>query len=342
MPKIAIRADGSKNIGMGHIVRCIALYKKFNQKNLEIIFITNQNEDVESLLKYEKIKFIGITYETLYEELKIVNNIIKENEIDIFITDSYYIDEYYLREIKPKPKLLVSIDDNGICKYPSDIVINGNLYATDIIYNKVDQNIKLLLGSKYTILREEFANKKPIEIKQNVNKILVTMGGSDINNFTKTVIESIDDLDCKVDIVIGNSYKYKEDIETIIRDNTKFNAIYNPKSMSHVMLNNDIAITSSGSTIYELAVLGIPSITTIQSENQINAAKKVEDLNIMINLGEFSKITKSQLKKSTKELMANYEKRKQMSETSLRFVSKNGTDNIIMEILKYYNNKYYI
>lgn len=100
MPKIAIRADGSKNIGMGHIVRCIALYKKFNQKNLEIIFITNQNEDVESLLKYEKIKFIGITYETLYEELKIVNNIIKENGIDILITDSYYIDEYYLREIK--------------------------------------------------------------------------------------------------------------------------------------------------------------------------------------------------------------------------------------------------
>lgn len=334
MDKIAIRADGSSTIGMGHIIRCITLANEFKTRNIEVLFITKKNEIVNKLLYENNIKTVNIVTKNLYKEVKEVKEILVNNQIKSIIVDSYYLNEDYLLQLHNSCKLLISIDDNNLYKYPSDIIINGNIYATEMIYYKKDISVKLLLGSKYIILREEFRKSYPIKIKDKVENVLITMGGSDINSFTPIVINSIKDIDVNINVIIGNGFKCTEEIQKACKDSSNTNLIYNPTNMADVMKENDIAISASGTTAYELGVLGIPTILIPQAENQIKLSQKVHELNMMLNMGDHRKIKDNEIKNTLLNLIKNKSMRERMNKLSTNFVDKNGVNRIVDEILE--------
>ena len=55
------------------------------------------------------------------------------------------------------------------------------------------------------------------------------------------------------------------------------------------MINSDIAISSGGSTLYELAVTKTPALVMLQAKNQVRVAEKLDGKSL-INLGYDEKI----------------------------------------------------
>lgn len=333
--KIAIRADGNSHTGMGHIMRCLVICKEFIRRNIETIFLVKYDTKLINILDENKIKYLIIENTNLKEEAINLCKIIKELNIDGILIDSYWINNEYLREIYNHVNLLISIDDNNLYDYPSHIIINGNIYGNDINYKLINENTKLLLGSDYAILSDEFTNETPIKIKDNVKNILITMGGCDINNYTPTVINSISKINIPINVIIGPQFNNKKAIENIALSNQKINLFYNPKSMKTIMKNNDIAISASGTTTYELGVLGIPTILIYQADNQENIAKKTSELGMMINLGYFEDVKEAEIYDSLLDLVSNKKKREDMSNKCIKNIGRTGVIKIVDEILKY-------
>ncbi len=331
---IGIRADGSKSKGMGHIMRCIAIATEFKNRGIDIIFITKEDKSVKEILINNNIKNVTINSNDLDDEIEEVVSIIKKYNINYIMTDSYWLNYKYLLELRMNVEKLICIDDNNICAYPSNIIINGNIYAQDLNYDVIYEDTKLLLGSKYTILRDEFRNNNEYKIiKKSVENILITMGGSDINNFTPIVIESLIDLNLKLNVIIGPSFSDISELEKIYSNNLKVNFIKNPKNLKEIMLKCDIAICAAGSTSYELASLGIPTILIQQAKNQANICSKMSELGIAISLGDFSNITKEMISKEIISLIENYDLRIKMNSISKKQIFRDGIKNIVDEIL---------
>lgn len=335
MKRIGIRADGSSHIGMGHIMRCLVICKEFIRRNIETIFLVKYDEKVIEILNTNKIKYEIVKSENLKDEAKIVCDCIKNLKLDAVLIDSYWISNKYLKEIYNHTNLLISIDDNNLYDYPSHIILNANIYAKDINYKLINPKTKLLLGCKYVILRGEFIEESPIIIKDKVKNILVTMGGSDINNYTPTVLESISKTDNQINVIVGPQFQNIEVIKDIALNNKNINLIYNPKSVKDIMKKNDIAISAAGTTTYELAVLGIPTILICQADNQENIVRKTNDLKMMINLGNFKNVKKEDIYNSLLYLINNKSKREDMSKRCIENVGRRGVINIVDEILKY-------
>lgn len=335
MKRIAIRADGSSNIGMGHIMRCMAIAKEFKKRNIEVLFITKQNEIVSNILVENKLKIINITPMNLKEEILIVKNILLKENIDTILVDSYYLSDNYLNQLSVACKLLISIDDNNLYTNPSDIIINPNIYGPDLNYYVKNSKVKLLLGWDYIILRDEFINLSPIIINEKVKNILVTMGGTDINNYTIKVLKSINNIEATINVIIGSGFKCIDEIKRISEDKTNINLIYNPSNIAQVMKENDIAISAGGTTIYELASLGIPTILITQAENQKNLAEKVDKLKLMNYLGCFKEVKEEYIEKNVVQLMKDKQSREYMSNECKNIINRNGVANIINEILLY-------
>lgn len=333
--KIAIRADGNSHTGMGHIMRCLVICKEFIRRNIETIFLVKYDTKLINILDENKIKYLIIENTNLKEEAINLCKIIKELNIDGILIDSYWINNEYLREIYNHVNLLISIDDNNLYDYPSHIIINGNIYGNDINYKLINENTKLLLGSDYAILSDEFTNETPIKIKDNVENILITMGGCDINNYTPIVINSISKINIPINVIIGPQFNNKKAIENIALSNQKINLFYNPNSMKTIMKNNDIAISASGTTTYELGVLGIPTILIYQADNQENIAKKTSELGMMINLGYFKDVKEAEIYDSLLDLVSNKKKREDMSNKCIKNIGRTGVIKIVDEILKY-------
>ena len=84
--KVAIRADGGENIGMGHIERCLALSRQLKKKNAEVIFVFQKNKKIKE--RIEKEGFWGTELKEkidLKGDLRGTSKIIKEENIDIGI-----------------------------------------------------------------------------------------------------------------------------------------------------------------------------------------------------------------------------------------------------------------
>jgi UDP-2,4-diacetamido-2,4,6-trideoxy-beta-L-altropyranose hydrolase len=298
---VALRVDGGKDIGMGHIMRTMALANDF-KKDEEVkrgFYITKNKQSAVNKLKENDFEVITIDKDLTYEkEIEKVKEIIKREEVNKLITDSYDIDQNYLIEMRKVVDKLVTIHDYAPFAFPSHVVINGNAYAEDLDYESYYGDTEFLLGMDYLLLREEFRNLPEIEVRDRIQNILVTVGGYDLRNLTPKIIEALDSIDfdeiedqyidkenLHIDVVIGPSFDNVDQIlAEVNKSNLDISLDFNVKKMSKLMIKSDIAISSGGSTLYELAVTKTPALVLLQAENQVRVADKLDGESI-INIG---------------------------------------------------------
>jgi len=152
-----------------------------------------------------------------------------------------------------------------------------------------DRKTKLLLGYDYVPLREEFQNISPI-MRNNVENILFTMGGTDENNITAKFIENIirDERYNNIifHIVVGSFNKNLESLNKLVFNYSNVKLHYNVKKMAELMKVCDIAISAGGTTSLELSACGVPTISFTISDNQIEGTKCLSEEQVIIYAGE--------------------------------------------------------
>jgi CMP-N-acetylneuraminic acid synthetase/spore coat polysaccharide biosynthesis predicted glycosyltransferase SpsG len=257
--RIVFRADGNKIIGMGHIYHCLTL--ACNLIGHDIIFVT-RNDCKEGLIKLHNCNMPIITINDDSDFF----TFLQKNKYDIVINDCLDTTAEYIKRLKSLVERVICIEDMGKGIKYADIVINA-LYEC-----KIKQD-NLFTGENYVCLRDEFMYSTPKPFQENVGKIIVTFGGTDPLNMTKIVYNILPNIHKKYpkiqfDIVTGIGYDYnKNNIVTIADSNiTVFNDC---KFISRIMREADLAISSQGRTMYELASLGIPSILMAQNEREV-------------------------------------------------------------------------
>lgn len=289
---IAIKADGGKNIGLGHIMRTLVLANILS-KNNNVFYICNLGEEFE--LGRQKVMESGYT---------IINNF--DVGGDTLITDSYYVDKKYFQTAKNYYKYLVYIDDLNLFYHSVDLLINQNINANELNYEEPH----LLLGTKYTIIREEFKNCPPKLIKEKVTDVLITMGGADPHNLTIKLLEELNQLNFNFHVVVGNAFSNKEILCKSKYNNVSFYENANMKSLMDIC---DIAISACGSTLYELSACGVPSLGIVVAKNQEKVAEKFNKLGLVKNLGFYSNLAGDSIRNELVYLCDNINARKRIS-----------------------------
>jgi spore coat polysaccharide biosynthesis predicted glycosyltransferase SpsG len=294
---ILFRTNGGKDSGLGHIMRCLSLAKALLTRWPDKKVVFRANEEMRPLVIEN-----GYEFQSSQQYDKQDAEIIKRQNLKIVIFDSYLADTDYLRTIKQNT-VLVQFDDNNDIYIPlvADILINGNIHAPSLNY-KMDfatnyvgaedfpptEQIKLLLGPKYLIMREEYQNDS--EEKQGTG-ILITTGGSDFLNLMPEFITALKDTVYFKKIIIGPAYTEEQikNIEKMTEGNKTFKLIYKPKSLKEHIQGSEIIITAAGSTVYEvLRLKKIPLIYTLaDNQKKIEAALKQRQV---FSLGDYKEI----------------------------------------------------
>ena len=255
---VVILTEGGKDFGFGHVARCSSIYQAFKKRDILPQFIINGDESVKSILDN-----IDFKIDNWLEDISFLKS------SDIVVIDSYLADYEIYVEISKKVSLAVYLDDNKRLDYPNGIVVNGLINASSLNYHQ-NNEIKYLLGSKYTPLRADFWNVSKLEINDNVKNILITMGGNDLRNLTPKILGLLNDKFPKIEkkVIIADSFENISEIEALKNDFSEL--IYSPNSneMLNAMSDIDLAISASGQTLYELACIGVPTIAIGIIDNQ--------------------------------------------------------------------------
>jgi len=358
MSTLFIRADVSSNIGIGHVMRCLALAQAWQERGGKALFLSCCESDIlRQRIKSEGMDFIPLERHhpdpldlerTVQAFSKLsARNSEKRNWI---VADGYHFDATYQKQLKEAGASLLCIDDYGHAgHYYADIVLNQNISADGALYSHREPYTQLLLGTRYTLLRREFRNyrnreRKIPEISRNV---LVTMGGADAGNATLKIVRALKELDIKdieAKIILGPANPNRETIkEELSLGPSSFHLLPAADNMPGLMAWADIAVAAGGSTCWEMVFMGLPMAILILAENQKIIAEHLASEGVALNLPWHQEITAHGIAKALKKLMTDRDTRKEMcsksqvlvdGEGSLRVVKSMSLDGLVLRPIR--------
>lgn len=278
--KIAIRVDGGSDIGFGHLVRATSLGEVLNWLGIEITYATTTPHNTRSVAGAgcEIVELPSRSDPTPFCEWLDST----AGDVDGVFADCYPVDTAYQQAIRERVPLAVH-DDDGRHQIAADILINGNIFAEDIPYQTVG-DVCRLIGPEYLLIDKsirELTTRDP-PWRGQPKRAIISLGGSDVARLTPTVIDAFDGLGLEVDIVVGPGFDDEQEQEIrAVSDkiSAKTTVICDPDDLSKRFFQADIAVTTCGSTVYELLALGTPMVCfpVVDNQNQIASALKKRD-----------------------------------------------------------------
>jgi len=339
MPNILFRCDGYHEIGLGHVVRCMALADELKEGYKCKIFFAMRDSDLGEKIIEKKYPVATPTKtDSEIDEVPWLQRIINENKIDAVVVDVRgRLTRRGLENIGTCGVLTVDIDD------PED----KRLAADMAFYPPVPQveemdwagfKGKLHTGWEWIILRKDFHQANPTVCTGNeIPTILVTMGGSDPKLMTFKVVEALDrleNIEFKSHIVVGAGFTEKERIVQMIEECNRPTKLFeNVRDMASLMKTADLAICSFGVSAYELAAVGVPAIHLCLSRDHERSSKSFVREGIAVCMGQYGDVDCKRLARSVEELILSPEKRRTMERSAFRLIDGNGVYHIASRIL---------
>lgn len=339
MKTILLRADGSKNIGMGHLSRCclIANYL-FKEKNIQSIIITRNDVATKNFLS-NKCKSSIIHYIdenlSLEDELDSVGGFVDDGNISLILLDLLEVnitDKYISGLYKNKLPISAVTDDSEYRVIDVNLILNGNPNQDKFDYS--NESGKYLLGPSYFIMDSAYAEYTR---KDNVlnGRVLLTLGGSDHNNLIFNVLNVLIDNPSVTEVIIitSKSTGYFSELEKVVNSQSKDITIYNDvPTLKSYWSKCDLAITAGGNTLFERIASGIPGATICQLPRQMEISNKFESLGVNRNLGYGPDIKYEILKKNINDFLEDKKKSSGQIERCREIVSGKGLKYFVDEL----------
>ena len=253
--KVAIYVNGNNVRGMGHVYRALELADEFFVKP-DIYYDLNQtNPAVFGGTRHNLLPVDGIA--ELFEACR-------KERYTVFINDILSTSVDYmigLRSVLPEAKL-INFEDDGEGRLKADLVFNALLDEEDLPQVKA--------GEKYYICGKTFMFYEPIEIKEKVERVFISFGGADPQNYSDRLLKIVsrpEYRDVRFTVVLGRA---KHNVAELMRYNDCPNVevLHDVANMPELMSACDVAVTSRGRTGYELALLGIPTFAMAQNRRE--------------------------------------------------------------------------
>lgn len=334
MINLKVFTEGGKTKGFGHISRCISIAEAF--KNIipkaDICFYLNADNSVEKIIPKEfKIIYLDFASSDFKSEKYV-------SKSDIVLIDSYEANLDFYINISELAGLSAYIDDYKRIDYPEGVLINGSIGAEKLDY-KVCSKLELLVGSEFAYIRKEFAETDRHIINQDLSTVLVSFGANDLRGLTIPVLQKIKKFDFNTIVLLTDAMSNIEEIKALENDKTEILINANAKQIRDAMLNCDLGIIAAGQTLFEAVITGLPIISVMIVDNQINNVKFFQEKNLILHAGNYDDpFLLENIEKQINEIRG-HSIRKDLSERMKKAIDGKGSKRISKRLLNIYFSK---
>lgn len=307
---IVFRADGNSEIGLGHVMRCIALCEMLNGFFQLKFAIQNPSVAIQQLIQGSFSEVLILPETSNYT--KDANNLISIlSKNDLVVLDGYAFDANYQTIVKSQCHKLIYIDDLVSGHQYADLIINHNGLVQEADYD-AGPNTTFLLGTQYALVRKEFFESKKI-LGRNIDdtttiSVVINMGGADHENISLAILKTLrakQDL-YKITLIIGSANKNVESFESFLSaENLSINMGLSANEMVDVIQACDVAIVSCSTIAYEVSILNKPFVGILTASNQESNAVFFEQNKLALAVLD-TKFTAEDLLKSIEYIDAKW------------------------------------
>ena len=318
---VVFRADASVAIGSGHVMRCLTLAEDLRVHGARVSFICRalpgeMSDAIESrgfnVARLATLDPGSGAAELAHLDALDTGTVIAAlgMEVHWLIVDHYALDRSWEMALRDSTRHIMVIDDLADRPHDCDLLLDQNFtnprhaqYA-----RLLPPNARCLLGTRYALVGADFARARPVALARRagqLQRVLVTMGGSDPANDTATVLTGLAGHAAawsSLDVVIGAGNPHRREVADLCNRIPSAELHIQTTRMAELMTRADLAVTGSGSTTWERCVLGLPALVTVQSRDQAASAYSLEQMGAHRVLGWSGTITATDYERAVSAL----------------------------------------
>lgn len=349
-PVVGIRADANKTVAIGHIMRCITIAGELKKRGMRVVFFTADEWPKEALTAagMEQI-CLHTRWDWMEEELPRLGELITRLGVGTLLVDSYQVSPAYFEALRDQVKL-VYLDDCFEAVYPVDLLINYNAFHARFPYHeRYGEKTKLLLGTSYVPLREEFSQAAE-EIRQeeaariadgNGFSILLASGGGDSENAMLGILKKLAEREIfagvTIHVVIGAYYPRGDEMKAFADAHANVRVYHPCRNVAALMKLCDAAASAAGTMLFELSAMQMPTVFFQTADNQRYDSEFFAREERMLDAGDIRRDREACLRavcEGLEQLLADGDLRAQMRKKLLSVTDGKGAERIAEEIVK--------
>ena len=313
--------EGGNPIGMGHVSRCVNLAIELAARGVRSNFMINDDEAIRSRLEAESIE---------YDVCAINGSGDAKLPEAVVVIDSKKDLSARIKELKAAGKRVVAIENTTA--EGADAVV-----MPTPVFDGAYERDGFLAGAEFVIMGRNFiearSSAKPPSHGMPL-RVLVTMGGADPNNLTEFVLEALSDVaGIEVTAVVGPAAKPSRRLAALMKERSgALNFITGVTDLAPLMMRSHIAFTAVGTTVYELAYMGVPSVIIANYEDDADYLRVFDALGFCESLGFYKNVRGGEVVRAVRMFLNDSTLWKAMSRSAIELTDGNGAGRIADKI----------
>lgn len=260
--KVLFLPEYGEQIGGGHVMRCLTLAGELTRRGAEVAFAVKPAARPVIAAFADGMPIVADDWPA-----------------DIAVLDGYgytAADEqaFAVRGCK------VAVFDDILRAHACDLIIDSGLGRTAADY---PGGAKVLAGVSYSPVRPEFVAVRAAAGERRARggaRLLVSLGLTDVGGITARVLDLLTGLSGwdALDVVLGDTAASLSHARTLAAADPRITVHVNARNMADLTAAADFAVGAGGSSQWERAVVGVPTLLLILAENQKATARQLEVL----------------------------------------------------------------
>jgi UDP-2,4-diacetamido-2,4,6-trideoxy-beta-L-altropyranose hydrolase len=350
-PCVVIRADASRSIGTGHVMRCITLADFLAEIGADVVFLCRHHEGnlcglieqrgyrVRGLETYGggstlagdlvHSAWLGVPWE---EDARQSRLAIESLHVapDMLIVDHYALDQRWERALRASVRRIMVVDDLADRPHDCDILLDQSLDVSPAsrYAGLLASSTKAFFGPQYAVLRHEFDEITPRVRNAGVVRMLVFIGGVDPTHEVLKLVNAVRALGGTAPRTIFVLGPMNEDAEQIRREAREIEGatvIGMTAEMAKLMSEADLAIGTCGGAALERCATGLPALVVINAENQRHDTRMLHELGAVRHLGDATNTSSADWVEAIRDIAQHPETLMKMSRAALAIVQGRQT-----------------
>lgn len=318
--RICLHVVGNTTFGLGHVYRALTLADRLIDH--ELVFLVSE----DSMLAAEIIRNRFYPVEVCDSGAEL--SAILASRPDLVINDVLNTDANFVKSLQAAGASVINFEDEGLGSDYADLVINA-------VYGPHPRRERgVYFGEGYCCLRDEFYTVQSKPIEEPPQSILLLFGGTDSKGVTLRLFRWLDDMpgDWKITVIAGIGFQYLEALHDLAGDaRHEVEVVVDTKVVSRYMADADIAVTSAGRTVFELASLGVPMLVVSQNARERDHIFARESAGT-VYLGDAEGLEKTKVQSNLRELISSRLLREKMRSALLAAHLRKGIEKVLVMI----------
>jgi len=339
MPRLAgdrllLRADADEHIGSGHLMRLLALGQAWHDAGGRVAVAVSAPGGLLDRIALEGWDLHPLT--SVHQDgadLAEVRRVAQNLSPGWIAIDGPHFDARYVAELGQAANTLVVDDLARLAAYPAAVVLNQNLHANSLIY-RLEPGTRLLTGPSYALLRREFRSDwPPRETPAVARRLVVTFGGADPTRLTRRTVEALarsaPDAFHVTAAVGGANPDLPALLELAAKQRGPVDVRHNVTDMAGLLAQADLALSSGGSTVWELARMGVPALVIETAAAEPMLVSGLAAVGLFRPLGAPDRLTDSALVDALLDAAADRPWRTRMAKLGRSIVDGLGAERVV-------------